>query len=211
MQRIVRSLSAILVIAATIIVGYTIGKRAGKKEGQTMIIDNYAFVREIAELSTLEVDGVTTFKSSNISPEDKNSWAGSFKKMFLEKTVQIQAPFIAKYGVDLNDSSLQIKKTKDGIEIHLPKPKLLSYELRLDRMQTSNQKGWLLFQDDEMYASFQKKMYRENRAQLETNSLYLNRAEDRVCGILRKYFNPLQIKTDCIFDRPALTKLKAQG
>ena len=211
MKNFIRFLSAIIVIAATIIVGYTIGKRAGEKEGQTMIIDNYAFVREIAELSTLEVDGVTTFKSSNISPEDEESWSGSFKKLFIEKTVQLQAPFVAKYGVDLNDSSLQIKKTKDGIEIHLPKPKLLSYELHLDRMQTSNQKGWLMFQDDEMYSSFQKKMYQQNRAELEVNSLYLNQAEDRVCGILRKYFNPLQIKTNCIFDRPALTKLKAQG
>lgn len=207
MNNLLRAVSAIIVLIAAIIIGFTCGKRSGKSESQTILIDNYAFVREIAELGTLEVNGITTFKSTNIADND-DSWSAALKKMFLEKTVQIQAPFTAKYGVDLSDSSLQIKKNGDVVEVHLPKPKLLSYELRLDRVQTSNQKGWLLFDDEDMYTAFQKKMYQQNRAQLETNALYLNQAQDRVCGIIGHYFNPLKVKTICIFDRVSPVQIK---
>lgn len=201
MKNLLRFILAFIIIAATIIVGYTIGKRAGQKESRTTIIENYAFIREIAELASLEVNGVTTFKSTNVS--DNEGWSAGFKKLFLEKTVSISLPFTAKYGVDLDDKNMKLTKNGDVLEIHMPQPKLLSYEMRLDRMEVNNQMGWLQFKDDELYTSFQKKMYTENRARLAQDATYLAQAQDRICGILQRYFKPLQMKTACMFDQQA--------
>jgi hypothetical protein len=200
MKNLLRFISAIIIIAATIIVGYTIGKRAGAKESRTTIIENYAFIRDIAELASLEVNGVTSFKSTNISNDD-DSWSAGLKKMFLERTVTISLPFTAKYGVDLDDKNMKLVRNGDVLEVHMPRPELLSYELRLDRMEVNNQMGWLQYKDDELYTSFQKKMYAQNRSRLEQDATYLAQAQDRICGILQKYFQPLQVKAVCIFDQ----------
>ncbi|XZF13320.1 DUF4230 domain-containing protein [Chitinophagaceae bacterium MMS25-I14] len=198
MKNILRFISALIILTATIIVGYTIGKKAGQKESRSVMIENYAFIREIAELASLEANGITTFKSTNVA--DDGSWTAGLQKMFLEKTVQLQVPYTAKYGVVLSDSSIRVEKKKDMLEIHLPPPSLLSYELRLDRLEANSRKGWLQFSDEDMYTAFQKTMYTRNRAQMEHNQQYLTLAQNRISSILQHYFSPLHIQVSCVFD-----------
>lgn len=198
MKSFLRILSILIVVAAAIITGMWIGRKQGRQDSATMLIENYAFVREIAELASLEVSGTTTFKSSNIT-EEEGFWAG-LKKTLLEKTVTIVVPYSAKFGVDLNDSNLHFERKDSVLFIRLPQPRLLSLELRLDRMETSNRKGLFLFESDELYTGFQKKMYRQTREQLEHNTLYLSRSQEQICGILQRYFAPLRVQTRCLFD-----------
>lgn len=197
MKNAIRLISFLIVLTAAVIVGLWIGRKQGQKDSQTVLIENYAFVRDIAELSSLEVNGISTYKSSNTG-EDDGLWS-AVKKTLLEKSVNITAPYTAKYGVDLNDSNMHFERKDSVLLIYLPQPQLLSFELRLDRMETSNRKGWLMFQNDELYTGFQKRMYQQARTQLEQNTMYLHQSQEKICDILQRYFAPTGLRTQCVF------------
>jgi hypothetical protein len=199
MKSLARLFSLLIVIIATIIVAYTIGRKKGEAESQTALIQNVAFVRDIAELASVEVTGNTTYRSSNIA-EDASGFSAALRKAFLEKTISITSPYTAKYGIDLTAQNFHIQHLDTGIVVHLPHARLLSFELRLDRIETSAQKGALLFEDDDFYTSFEKKMYAQTRNQLETNTLYLKRAEEKVCGLMQRYFGVLGLEVRCVFE-----------
>lgn len=200
-MKIARPLSLLLILLIFLYAGYQFGRNSRKSEGGTQLIENYSFVREIAELASLEANGMSTFKTTNLAND--GSWTDALRKTFLENTVQISVPYTAKYGVDLSDSTMQIVRKDSVVEIHMPQPRLLSYELRLDRMETSNKTGWLLSPSDDRYTEIQKKLYAQSRAQLETNALYLNDSRQRICTILEQYFRTLNLKSVCIFDLPS--------
>lgn len=189
---------AFIVVIAAGIVGYTLGKFFSERDNKTGIIQNYSFVRDIAELASIEVTGTTSLNSSNVSND--GTVTDELKRLFIEKTVRLSAPFVAKYGVDLKDKNLRIEHNDSVLKVYLPPPKLLSYEIHLNRLEASNKKGWFQFQNEETYNSFQKKMYSESRSQLEKNKIYLNRSRDKICEIIQKYFAPLHVKTICIYD-----------
>jgi len=200
-MKIARPLSLLLLLLIILYAGYQFGRNSNKPEGNVQLIENYSFVREIAELASLEANGVSTFKTTNLTND--GSWTDALRKKFLENTVQISVPYTAKYGVDLKDSAMRIVRKDSIVEIHLPQPRLLSYELRLDRMETTSQSGWLLSPSDERYTELQKKLYTQSRAQLEANSLYLIDSRQRICTILEQYFLTLKLKSVCIFDMPS--------
>ncbi len=202
-----RYLFWLIIIVVAIFAGYSLGKILNKPENNIQLTENYSFVKEIAELASLEVKGTTTLKSSNVNND--GSFSDDIRRLFIEKTVRLSAPYSAKFGVDLQDSSLRIIRTDSVLKVYLPKPKLLSYELHLDRLETSNRKGWLRPENDEAYITFQKKMYSEGRAQLENNNVFLNRSRDKVCGIIQRYFAPLGVRTVCIYGEEALPPQQA--
>src|SRR4051812_7634459 len=101
-----RNLSWLILILAAIFVGFSLGKFFTKAPARTDITENYSFVRSIAELASLEVKGITTLTSSNVTND--GSWNDEFRRIFLEKTVRLSVPYTAKYGVNMNDSSLRI-------------------------------------------------------------------------------------------------------
>jgi hypothetical protein len=158
-----------VVVSAAIIIGYTIGSYFTNRNNQTRIIENYSFVHDIAELASLEVAGTTSLSSSNINND--GSVTDELKRLFIENTVRLTAPYTAKYGVDLKDSSLRIERNDSILKIFLPAPKLLSYEIHLDRLEASNKKGWFQFENEAAFNEFNKKMYSESRAQLEKNDV----------------------------------------
>lgn len=194
---------AIVVIAA-IFLGYEIGKYFTRQEDNTTLIENYTLIKEIAELASLEVEGVSTITSSNVAND--GSITDALKRVFYEKSVKLSAPYKAKYGVDLQSKKMRIEKSDSVIRIILPEPKLLSYELILNKMDASNQKGWLQFQNDQEYIGFQKKLYADSRKQLETNAVFLERSRNRICDIVQKYFVPAKVKTVCIYDERLLNQ-----
>ncbi len=188
----------LLSVAILLFAGYQVGRIFTERANQTQLIQNYSLVKEIAELASIEVQGNTNFVSSNIAND--GSISDEFRRLFFEKTIHLAVPFTAKYGVNLGDSALRMVRNDTILKVYLPQPKLLSYEIHLDRLQTDNQKGWLRFQNDETYTAFQRKMYVESRSQLENNAGYLQRSRDRVCALLQKYYASANLHVLCVYD-----------
>jgi hypothetical protein len=198
MKNLQRNILGIIVLAAISIVAYTIGKNFGSKDTDTKLINNYSFVKNIIELAGLQVSGTTTFKSSN-ADNDGGFWAG-IKNALAENTATVMVPYTAKYGVAIPDS-IGIEVKDSIVEISIPPTTLLSLELHMDRMETSAQKGLLVFEDDEYFNAFQKKLYADTRKQLETNAGYLKQSEQRIAQILGSYYSPLGLKVQLVFKK----------
>ena len=198
MGTVLKLVTGLLLLLVFLYAGYEFGQHSGRQEAQTQLIENYSFVREIAELASLEADGISTLKSTNLAND--NSWTDALRKSLFEKTIQVSIPYSAKYGVDLADSSLTIVRKDSLVYIHLPQPKLLSYELRLDRMEISARKGFFLGQNDELYNEAEKKLYAQSRAQMEGNALYLAKSKERIIAILQQYFGVMHLRVACVFD-----------
>jgi hypothetical protein len=196
MKNIPRKIIGLIILAAIAIVAYTIGKNIGRKDTDTKLINNYSFVKNIIELAGLQVSGTATFKSTN-ADSDGGFWAG-LKNALAENTATVMVPYTAKYGVAIPDSiGIQVKDSV--VEISIPATTLLSLELHMDRMETSTQKGLLVFEDDEYFNAFQKKLYADTRKQLEVNNGYLQQAAKRIESILQDYYVPLGYSTRVVF------------
>jgi hypothetical protein len=178
----------LLTLALLVLLVFWLGKQFGSRTTSQEVLSNNIVVREIAELASLEVQGVASIKRSNL--ENNGDWTDNLKKVFLENTIWVSIPYLAKYGVDLNEQNFRVATTGNKITVRLPAPKLLSYELKVDKMETSNRKGWFLFQDDETYTDVQKKLYETSRAQLEANAIYLQQSKDKIRKIITQYYQP---------------------
>lgn len=188
----------LILLVLVLVTGYFIGSEVTRKKYENTVLNNYGYVREIAELATIEVSGMTNMKSSNVAGDE--SWGGALKKAFFEKSVKISVPYTAKFGLDLKDSSLRIEKKDSVVAIYLPKPKLLSYELKLDRQETNIQKGWFTAADEDAYTKLQQKLYLESRKQLENNTVYLQETKEKACTLLQIYFKAAGLNAACYFD-----------
>ncbi|MGN7819265.1 DUF4230 domain-containing protein [Chitinophaga varians] len=167
---------------------FWLGKRFGSSNVSEQVISNSTIVKEIAELASLDVQGSASIKRSNI--EDSGGWSDNLKKAFLENTVWVTIPYQAKYGVNIDEKHFKVEVSNKKIIVHLPAPKLMSYELKVDKMETANRKGWLLFQDDETYTAVQKKLYQTSRSQLENNQLYIQQSKDKIRKVMEQYYAP---------------------
>jgi hypothetical protein len=176
----------ILVLLAVLI--FWLGKRFGSTNVSQQVISNSTIVKEIAELASLDVQGSASIKRSNI--ENNGDWTDNLKKTFLENTVWVTIPYQAKFGVNIDDKLFKVQMTDKKIILQLPAPHLLSYELKMDRMETSNRKGWLLSQDDETYTDVQKKLYQTSRSQLENNALYIQQSKEKIRKVMEQYYAP---------------------
>ncbi len=200
-----------LVVILFIILIFWLGQRFGSKSVNQQILSNSLIVREIAELASLEVQGNASIKRSNV--ENNGDWTDNLKKAFAENTVWVTVPYTAKYGVDIDstkDRHFAIRQDGKKILVSLPAPKLLSYELRLNQMETANKKGWLMFSDDETYTDVQKKLYSTSRAQLEGNALYLEQCREKIRKILGTYYAPLHYEVEVRFGDEDFKPLKLQ-
>lgn len=197
MKNLQRNIIGIIVLAAIAIVAYTIGKSMGEKSHQTTLINNYSFVKNIIELAGLEVSGNSTYTSSNVD-SDGGFWKG-VQSFFIEKSASVSIPYTAKYGVQLKETDLKIERQDSVVLVSIPTTQLLSFELHLDRLQTTNKKGLLIFEDDEFYNAMQKKLYANARQQLSGNSAYLQQSKLRIEKILQGYYTPLGLQVKCVF------------
>ncbi|NIG53763.1 DUF4230 domain-containing protein [Chitinophaga sp. Cy-1792] len=177
----------ILVLVAVLV--FWIGRFFGSKTVSQQVISNSTIVKEIAELSSLDVQGSASIKRSNLT-EGGSDWTDNLKKTFLENTIWVTIPYEAKYGVDIDEHNFKVSIAQKKIIIDLPAPKLLSYELKIDRMETANRKGLFLFQNDETYTDVQKKLYVETRGQMENSPVYIERSKAKIIGIMKEYYTP---------------------
>ena len=104
---------------------------------------------------------------------------------------------------------MRIERSDSLLRVYLPQPQLLSYEIHLNRLEASNEKGWFQFENEETYPQFQKKLYNDSRGQLANQRNYLAQSREKICEIISKYFAPMNVKTQCIFEEVNLTPAPA--
>ncbi|WP_341837449.1 DUF4230 domain-containing protein [Chitinophaga pollutisoli] len=187
MKKILTWAVIILFIIGIFMLGRCTGNRGSSISEKA--VNNVLLIREIAELASLEVQGTATFKQSNIS--NSGEWSDNLKRVFAENTAWVSVPYIAKYGVDTDSTNFHLTVKDTTVFIKLPQPKLLSFELRMNRMETSSRKGWFTFSDDETYTEVQKKLYDTERSQMEENVMNQKQCMNKIIAILRNYYTPL--------------------
>ena len=170
--------------------GFYVGYISSKNKTEQKFIQNYESVKNIAELGSLEVRGVS--KSETKSNTEDNTIVDVFEKTFFEKMIKIEIPYVAKYGVSMNNQDVAVREnTKDNsIQIVLPMVQLLSYELRLDQSDASSKRGLLIFENDDDFIRASRKLYAENRKMLETNPEFIKKSEEQLVKLMQNYFAP---------------------
>lgn len=204
MKKLVQWLAVILFIVFI----FWLGQRFGSKSVNQQVLSNSLIVKEIAELASLEVQGNASIKRSNV--ENSGGWADNLKKVFAENTIWVTVPYTAKYGVNVDEKNFSVSVDGKKVRVSLPVPKLLSYELRLNQMETANKKGWLMFSDDETYTGVQKKLYETSRAQLEDNAIYIEQCKEKIRQIMGTYYAPLKYEVEVKFGNEPAKTLKLQ-
>lgn len=179
-----------LVLVLTIVGVFWLGQRLGARRVHDQSLSYSLIVRDIAELASLEVQGVASIKRSNLSND--GGWADNLRKVLAENTIWVTVPYTAKFGVDVNEQNFNVAVSDSEVLVSLPAPQLLSYELRLDQMETNNRKGWFMFSNDETYTDVQKKLYTTSRQQVEQNNAYRGQSKEKIRKLLSHYYAPFQ-------------------
>jgi Protein of unknown function (DUF4230) len=179
---------------------YFLGKRSGTTEIKATIINNTQLVKQIAELSSLEVTGSTTAKITNVNGED-GVW-NSMKNYFAENTLQVTIPYIAKYGVDVSTEGVTINQNDTAIVITLPACKMLSLQLLLDKIEMMNQTGLFAQTTIGDMKRAQQQLYAVSSSQLSTNAALLEKAKQHITEIYNQCYRRFGYKVVCNFTQP---------
>ena len=183
---------------------YFLGKKNGAGKTRTSVVQNVALVKEIAQLASLQVNGVANIKTTNRDSGD-GAW-NKFKNYFTENTLQVSLPYEAKYGVDMSNRKVNID-TKAGIAtIYLPAVKLQSMQLRVDKLESMNQTGLLNTTTINDFVKAQKQLYGTVSSTLENNMEFIKLAETNITSTLGKYYAPLGYKVKCVFSEETVPK-----
>lgn len=190
------ALLILLLVVMVAVLAYFLGRKNG-----TVTVDNIAtnevFIKQISELASLEAQGVATIKRTNILND--GSISDQLKKFFMENTINISVPYIAKYGINLNEEKIDIKEKDNSVIIYLPSPQLLSYELRMDKIQAVSEEGVLLTQSHDYYNVVQQSLYSKTRKEMENNATLIQQSKEKIIAILSQYYQPLHYKVQVIF------------
>ncbi len=176
---------------------YFLGKKNGSTQIKSTIINNAQLVKQIAELSSLEVTGTTTARISNAG-NISGVW-NNFKNYFIENTLQVTIPYTAKYGVDVSKSAFNINHTDSAIVINLPPCKMLSLELKLDRMETMNQTGLFARTTVADMKLAEQQLYTAASRQLGNDTMLLEKAKKHITEIYNQYYSNLGYRVACTF------------
>ncbi len=177
---------------------YLLGKKAGSGKTKTDIVQNVAIVKEIAQLASLEVSGNTQIKVSN-KGEEASTW-DKFKNYFTENTLLLTVPYEAKYGVDMRNQKMKIDSKGGTVTIFLPPVKLMSMQLRLDKLESMQQTGILSTVTLADVTKAQKQMYAAAITTLENNQAYKKLSQDNIKNTLSRYFQPMGYTVNLVFE-----------
>ncbi|RYY71441.1 MAG: DUF4230 domain-containing protein [Chitinophagaceae bacterium] len=191
------SFVVIISIVAVALAFYFLGKKNGAGQAKTDIVQNVAIIKEIAQLASLEINGTTNIKVSNKGDEN-GAWS-KFKNYFSENTLQVSVPYEAKFGVDMKNQNMQVDTRAGTVTINLPAVKMLSLQLRLDKLQSMQQTGLFNTVTVNDFISAQKTLYTTASATLENNAGYIKLSEDNIRNTLSKYYEPLGFKVTVVF------------
>ena len=178
---------------------YFLGKKNGSSDLTTDIVNNTTLIKQIAELSALEVNGISNIKVSN-KGDNKGLW-DKFKNYLAENTLYIAIPYQAKYGVDMKNLQININTIDSIVNIDFPSCKLLSLQLQLDKINAIGQTGVFNTIALEQYINVQKQLYEASYTELNNNKRNQQMAEENIKAILLKYYAPMHLKVSCNFGK----------
>lgn len=202
------ALPVLLIMAIAIaILAYFLGKKNAAKTIDSVALNN-VLIQQIAELSSLEIQGNASINSTNIAND--GSFSDGLKKLLMERTINITVPYVAKYGVDLEQQTINIEEKNKQVYIVLPSPKLLSYELRLDKADAMTRKGIFETGGEANYSRVEKKLYTQSRAQLEANQTHVLQTKEKIRKIIESYYAPMDLKVDIAFSDEVKSKVVTQ-
>ena len=176
---------------------YFLGKKNGSNNTKTDIVQNVEMIKEIAELSALDVTGTTQITMTNRG--DNNGMWSKFKNYFAESTLRLAIPYEAKYGVDMTNQKVEINIKAGTAIIYLPECKLLSLQLKLDKVDAITKTGVLNTITVDEYIKAQKQLYEEANKTLVNNPNAIKLAKDHIRVILEKYYKPMGLKVELVF------------
>lgn len=192
-----------LILFLVLLVGllaYLLGRKSGSVTVQN-IVNNEVIVKQIAEFSSLEVRGNASIKSSNLQHD--GSFTDRMRKLFMENTITVTVPYVAKYGVNLEAQKIRISDSNKRVTIYLPDPQLLSYELRMDRSTFSSAQGLLNTESHEDLLRVEQSLYTSTRGSMASNQIHLANARQKIVMVLHQYYRPTGYKVDVKFgDHP---------
>lgn len=178
---------------------YFLGKKNGSADAKVTMVENVEMVKQIAELAALDVTGNVNVKVSNKG--DENGVWSKFKNYFAENTLQVNLPYEAKYGVDMSNQKLSIDTKAATVNISLPNCKLMSLQLKMDKMETMTQTGLFASASMDDLVNAQKQLYAQALQQLENDPKFLKLSEEHIAAILTNYYKPLGYKVNCVFGK----------
>ena len=184
---------------------YFLGKKNGESNTKISLVENVEMIKQIAELGALDVTGNVKLKISNKEDND-GTWA-KFKNYFSENTLLVTLPYQTKFGVDMSNQKMDIDTKAASVVIHLPHCKLLSLQLKMDKMETMSQTGIFMNATMDDLVKAQKKLYAEALFNIENNPEYIKMAEKHITEILSNYFKPLGYTVKCVFENNISTNI----
>ncbi|HRD59255.1 MAG TPA: DUF4230 domain-containing protein [Ferruginibacter sp.] len=190
-------LVVLILVIAVALAFYLLGKKNGAGQTKTDIIQNVEIVKQIAQLSSLEVNGTTKITVTNKG--DNAGFWNKVKNYFAENTLQVTVPYEAKYGVDMSNQKIEIDKKAQTVTLQLPPVKLLSMQLRLDKMDNMQQTGLFSTITVDAFVKAQKDMYAAANATLVNNAAYIKLAQENINNTLNRYYAPLGYKVNIVF------------
>ena len=197
-----RNSVSIVMVLLVALAFYFLGKKSGASNTKISMVENVEMIKQIAELGALDVTGNVKLKISN--KEDNDGTLAKFKNYFSENTLLVTLPYEAKFGVDMSNQKLNINTKASTVVITLPHCKLLSLQLKMDRMETMSQTGLFMSATMDDLVKAQKKLYAQALINIENNPAYIKMAEKHITEILSNYYKPLGYSVSCIFENKSL-------
>ena len=198
--------SVVIVMMLLLVVAfYFLGKKNGESNTKISLVENVEMIKQIAELGALDVTGNVKLKISNKEDND-GTWA-KFKNYFSENTLLVTLPYQAKFGVDMSNQKMDIDTKAASVVITLPHSKLLSLQLKMDKMETMSQTGIFMNASMDDLVKAQKKLYAQALVNIENNKEYIKMAENHITEILTNYYRPLGYSVKCVFENSSANNI----
>jgi len=197
------NLLILILVAAIAIAFYFLGKKNGSNQTKTTMIENIALVKQIAELSSLQVSGTTQLKVTNSGGD--GTWE-KFKDYFVENTLQVTIPFDARFGVDMSKQQMKVDRKSGKVTLYFPACTLLSLQLRLDKLETMSETGILTSASISDLVKAENRMYIQAQEKLAGNEAYKKLAQENIQATLQKYYEPMGFKVTCVFSNNPSSK-----
>ncbi len=172
------------------------GRKSATDDVTQNFINNVSVVKQIAELSSLSVQGTTTVKVSNSGTG--STWT-KFKNFFNENTLLVTVPYVAKFGLNLAAKQVAINSKEKIVSITLPSCKMLSLQLELDKIVAMNKTGLFASTSIEEFSKAQQQLYKEATQTLSSNTEYLKSAQVHIEKALQEFYKPLGYVVNCTF------------
>ena len=207
MKNIKWTVIGFIALVASIAGAFLLGKFSGNPKVEQNYNVNKAFVRRIVEMGTLEEQGTASYEYHYT--EEGNGMMANLKNLVLEKHITMRIPYIAKYGVMLQDDSMRIDvdDKANRVSVSLPEPVLISYQLVMDKVQQSADRGWLVFKSD--MTSAISETYASGIAAASADAANVSQSEANVVELLKGLYPGRSVSVT--FHRPLKKTVPIQG